>query len=112
MNPSIYNYHGKLIVNLRAVNYTFYHSEKKLFQHPYGPLTYLHPENDLKLRTWNYYLELNDECDIRNLNMYSKSYINHLINTNEILASMILTLNNIIFFQKFYCGLFQQVLLA
>ena len=43
---------------------------------------------------------LNDECDIRNLNMYSKSYINHLINTNEILASMILTLNNIIFFQQ------------
>jgi len=43
---------------------------------------------------------LNAESNIRNLNMYSKSYINHLINTNEILASMILTLNNIIFFQQ------------
>ena len=37
---------------------------------------------------------------IRNLNAYSKSYINHLISTNEILASMILTLNNIVFYQQ------------
>lgn len=61
MNPSIYNDGGKLIVNLRNVNYTFYHSEKKLFQHPYGPLTYIHPENDIHLRTWNWYLELNND---------------------------------------------------
>ena len=38
--------------------------------------------------------------NIRNLNAYSKSYINHLINSNEILASMILTLNNIFFYQQ------------
>ena len=38
--------------------------------------------------------------NIRNLNTYSKSYINHLINSNEILASMILTLNNIFFYQQ------------
>ena len=43
---------------------------------------------------------INLETNIRNLNSYSKSYINHLINTNEILASMILTLNNIIFYQQ------------
>ena len=42
---------------------------------------------------------INHDTKIRNLNDYSKSYINHLINTNEILASMILTLNNIIFYQ-------------
>ena len=36
---------------------------------------------------------------LRSLNKYSKSYINHLINTNEILASMIITLNNLIFYQ-------------
>lgn len=65
MNPSIYNDNGKIIVNLRSVNYTFYHSEEKLFQHPYGPLTYVHPENDIKLRTWNYYLELNDQYEIQ-----------------------------------------------
>jgi hypothetical protein len=57
MNPSILDDGDKLIVNLRQVNYTFYHSEKNLFNHPYGPLTYIHPEDDLKLRTWNWYLE-------------------------------------------------------
>ena len=34
------------------------------------------------------------------LNKYSKNYINHLFNTNEILASMILTLHNINFYQE------------
>ena len=41
-----------------------------------------------------------ENVNIRNLKAYSKSYINHLINSNEILASMILTLNNIIFYQQ------------
>ena len=44
---------------------------------------------------------INENINIRNLNVYSKSYINHLINSNEILASMILTLNNIVFYQEF-----------
>ncbi len=43
---------------------------------------------------------INKNTKIRNLNMYSKSYINHLINSNEILASMILTMNNIVFYQE------------
>ena len=43
---------------------------------------------------------INQSTNIRNLNAYSKSYINHLINSNEILASMILTLNNIFFYQQ------------
>ena len=64
MNPSIINIDGKLVVNIRHVNYTFYHSEKKLFQHPWGPLTYLHPENDMHLRTENYYCELNESFEI------------------------------------------------
>ena len=34
------------------------------------------------------------------LNKYSKNYLNHLYNTNEMLASMILTLNNINFYQE------------
>jgi len=34
------------------------------------------------------------------LNKYSKNYINHLFNSNEILASMILTLHNINFYQE------------
>jgi queuine tRNA-ribosyltransferase len=43
---------------------------------------------------------INSVTKVRNLNLYSKSYINHLITSNEILASMILTLNNIIFYQE------------
>ena len=31
-NPSIYNDNGKIIVNLRNINYTLYHSEKKTFE--------------------------------------------------------------------------------
>ena len=34
------------------------------------------------------------------LNKYSKNYINHLFNTNEMLGSMLLTLNNINFYQE------------
>ena len=43
---------------------------------------------------------INKSTNLRNLNLYSKSYINHLINSNEILASMILTMNNICFYQE------------
>ena len=43
---------------------------------------------------------INENINIRNLNAYSKSYINHLVKSNEILASMILTMNNIIFYQE------------
>ena len=42
---------------------------------------------------------IDENINIKNLNHYSKSYINHLINSNEILASMILTMNNIVFYQ-------------
>ena len=45
-------------------------------------------------------LSIDESVNIRNLNAYSKSYINHLINSNEILASMILTMNNIVFYQQ------------
>jgi hypothetical protein len=64
MNPSILVEDDKIKIILRAVNYTFYHSEKKLFQHVWGPLTYVHPENDMHLRTINYYLELDDNYNI------------------------------------------------
>jgi prolyl 4-hydroxylase len=66
MNPSVFvEENGNIIINLRNVNYTFYHSEKKLFQHPYGPLTYIHPENDERLRTWNWYIELDNNLSIK-----------------------------------------------
>jgi queuine tRNA-ribosyltransferase len=43
---------------------------------------------------------LDSGCTNFNLNKYSKNYLNHLFNTNEILASMILTLHNINFYQE------------
>ena len=43
---------------------------------------------------------INTSTNPRHLHSYSKSYINHLINSNEILASMILTMNNISFYQE------------
>lgn len=65
MNPSIYLDGDRLLVNIRHVNYTLYHSENKKFQHRYGPLQYLHPENDRHLRTWNYVAELDANLDIQ-----------------------------------------------
>ena len=44
---------------------------------------------------------LDPECKIRNLNKYSKSYLNHLIKTNEMMASMLISLHNINFYQQF-----------
>lgn len=73
MNPSVFCSQGKIMVNIRHVNYTFYHSEKKLFNHPFGPLTYLHPENDMHLRTWNWYAEIDPDLNMTRLNKIDTS---------------------------------------
>lgn len=67
-NPSIYNDNGKIIVNLRNINYTLYHSEKKKFEHQWGPLVYIHPENDVRLRTWNIICEMDENMRIKKYN--------------------------------------------
>ena len=43
---------------------------------------------------------LDSNCKKFSLNKYSKNYLNHLFNTNEILGSMLLTLHNINFYQE------------
>ena len=43
---------------------------------------------------------LDENCKNLELNKYSKNYLNHLFNTNEILGSMLLTLHNINFYQE------------
>ena len=43
---------------------------------------------------------LDPDCENLSLNKYSKNYLNHLFNTNEILGSMLLTLHNINFYQE------------
>ena len=60
-------------------------------------------EGRLNLRNSKYQKDdspINESMNLRHLKLYSKSYINHLINSNEILASMILTINNISFYQQ------------
>lgn len=63
-NPSVLVVNDKIIVNIRNVNYTLYHSELNKFEHMWGPLSYIHPENDMHLRTTNYIAELNDDLDV------------------------------------------------
>ena len=44
---------------------------------------------------------LDPNCEIKGLNKYSKSYLNHLIKSNEMMASMLISLHNIHFYQQF-----------
>ena len=43
---------------------------------------------------------LDAKCKNLDLNKYSKNYLNHLFNTNEILGSTLLTLHNLNFYQE------------
>ena len=64
-NPSVFNDNGKIYVNVRHCQYTLYHSEMNIHEHPYGPLIYFNPENDITLTTTNYFARLDDNLDIR-----------------------------------------------
>ena len=44
---------------------------------------------------------LDPNCELKGLNYYSKSYLNHLIKSNEMMASMLISLHNINFYQEF-----------
>ena len=52
---------------------------------------------------------LDENCKNLNLNKYSKNYLNHLFNTNEILGSMILTLHNINFYQELMSSIRENI---
>ena len=69
-NPSILRVDGKLMLNIRHVQYALYHSEKnQKFQSPYGSLVYLNPEDDITLTTRNFLCELNPiTLEISNVN--------------------------------------------
>jgi len=61
-------------------------------------------EGKVNLRNSKYQRDkspLDRNISIRNLNLYSKCYLNHLVRTNEILASMLISLHNISFYQQF-----------
>ena len=63
-NPSVYLDGDQLLVNVRHCQYTIYHAEKNIFEHQFGPLVYLNPENDITLTTKNYLCELNNDLEI------------------------------------------------
>ena len=52
---------------------------------------------------------LDKNCENLNLNKYSKNYLNHLFNTNEMLASMLLTLHNINFYQELMIAIRENI---
>ena len=52
---------------------------------------------------------LDPNCHNLSLNKYSKNYLNHLFNTNEILASMLLTLHNINFYQELMSAIRENI---
>ena len=68
MNPSIFiDDDGDIIVNVRVVNYSLYHSENnQQFPSKWGPLSYLHPEKDQRLVTENYLCRLNSDLELTN----------------------------------------------
>jgi predicted GH43/DUF377 family glycosyl hydrolase len=63
-NPSVLVKEDKILVNLRHIQYTLYHSELKKYEHPYGPLVYLNPDNDNTLTTTNFICELDEDLNI------------------------------------------------
>ena len=65
MNPSIINIDGKLLINLRNVNYVLYHAEHGMNEHSWGPLCYLHTEQHCVLATHNILCELDDNFNIK-----------------------------------------------
>ena len=52
---------------------------------------------------------IDEKCKNFNLNKYSKNYLNHLFNTNEILSSMLLTLHNINFYQELMSSIRENI---
>tara|TARA_B110001450_G_scaffold141107_1_gene132099 strand:- start:90 stop:1202 length:1113 start_codon:yes stop_codon:yes gene_type:complete len=64
----------------------------------------------------NKYRNDNEPLDIKctnfDLNKYSKNYLNHLFNTNEILGSTLLTLHNINFYQELMAAIRENIKLG
>ena len=69
-NSSIYiEENGDIILNLRHVHYSLYHSEfKQKFYSGWGCLAYLNPEDDICLKTGNYLCKLDPDT------LYIKEY--------------------------------------
>lgn len=73
LNPSIYKDGEELLVNIRHCQYTILHAERGKFQHQWGPLTYLCPEDDLTLTTTNYLAKLNEDLSLKDIKKVNTS---------------------------------------
>jgi beta-1,4-mannosyl-glycoprotein beta-1,4-N-acetylglucosaminyltransferase len=74
-NPSILVDHGRALVNIRHCQYTLFHAEQRRFEHEWGPLLYLHPENDCTLTTTNYFGELDSDLSLRDVKAVDTSML-------------------------------------
>lgn len=72
-NPSVYVDGDRIFLNVRHCQYTLYHSELSIHEHPFGPLIYFNPENDITLTTTNYFGEMNDDLSIKYLHKVDTS---------------------------------------
>jgi len=73
-NPSVLVDEDRILVNIRHVKYSLYHSEfDSKFVSRWGPLTYMHPEDDLTLRTVNYLAEFTHDLKLNWLHQIDTS---------------------------------------
>ena len=72
-NPSLWVEKDRIYLNIRHCQYTLYHSELNIHEHPYGPLLYFNPEDDQTLTTTNYFGELNPDLTIKYCNRVDTS---------------------------------------
>jgi predicted GH43/DUF377 family glycosyl hydrolase len=63
-NPSLFVDEDQIHINVRHCQYTLYHSELNKHEHPWGPLLYFNPENDITLTTTNYFGRLDDNLNL------------------------------------------------
>ena len=75
MNPSIFiDDDGDILCILRHINYTLYHSENdQRFPSVWGPLSYLHPEEDQRLVTQNFLCRLDKDLNVINYTLIDTS---------------------------------------
>jgi hypothetical protein len=74
-NPSLLVENDRIYLNIRHCQYTLYHAELNIHEHPYGPLLYFNPEDDLTLTTTNYFGELNPDLSIKYCNRVDTSLL-------------------------------------
>jgi hypothetical protein len=75
-NPTILvSKENEILINLRNLNYVLYHSESGIFEHSWGPLCYLHEENNQRLVTNNVLCKLDSNFNIVSHNIVDTTFL-------------------------------------